>query len=288
MNIQETLKTAVQLLSESTAYLETNPSLHARQLDSEVLLALVLKKPRTFLKAWPEIEVTSQDMERFLSLIKKRAQNYPGAYLVGEQEFWSLTLEVNESVLIPRPETECLVEFLLNYFSTTQKPLTGLDLGTGSGAIAIALASENKEWQLLATDVSADALRCAKGNAEKYGLKNISFITSHWFKNIPQQEFDFIISNPPYVEEHAPELIKEAIRFEPRIALCSGEDGLDAIKIICKQSIEYLKANAPLMIEHGYQQAEDVKSIFENAGFFQVKCYKDYSQLDRYTVGFKP
>lgn len=288
MNIQETLKTASQLLSESTAYLETNPSVQARQIDSEVLLAFVLKKPRTFLKAWPEIEVSSQDMERFLSLIKKRAENYPCAYLVGEQEFWSIPLQVNESVLIPRPETECLVEFLLDYFSSNQEALTGLDLGTGSGAIAIALASEKKAWQLLAADVSADALRCAQGNAEKHGLKNISFINSHWFKNIPQQAFDFIISNPPYVEEHAPELIKEAIQFEPRIALCSGEDGLDAIKIICKQSIEYLKANAPLIIEHGYQQAEDVKSIFENAGFFQVKCYKDYSQLDRYTVGFKP
>ncbi len=268
--------------------MNANPSIQARLLDSEVLLGFSLRKARTYLKAWPEAEVSPNELELFMSLIKKRAMNYPCAYLTGEQEFWSLAFNVNEDVLIPRPETECLVEFILTHFSANTDTLNGLDLGTGSGAIAIALASERKSWNILAIDQSEKALKCAKNNAEKHSISNISFLENDWLLGIKQCDFDFIISNPPYVEEHTPELEKEAIRFEPRMALTSGKDGLDAINIICSQSMSFLKTGSPLVIEHGCKQADDVKSIFENAGFIQVRCYKDYSQLDRFTVGFKP
>jgi release factor glutamine methyltransferase len=287
MNIKEALEAGRKKLEEAREYQAANPESHTLKSDCEALLCFCLNETPAFLKTWPEKKLEEKQLEYFFTLINKRSNNYPLAYIMGEQEFWSLSFDVNEDVLIPRPETECLVEFLLNHFNDNHEKLTGLDLGTGSGAIAISLAKEKPDWQITACDISKNALACAKKNALKNQTINTMFLQSNWFENIPEQNFGFIISNPPYVEDSAKELAYESIKFEPQLALTSGNDGLDAIRTICQQAGSFLKVKAPLIIEHSYQQAEAVKNIFEEAQFFQVKCYKDYAQLDRFTVGFK-
>lgn len=258
------------------------------QEEVELLLAHCLKIPfselRVKLRTQADQSISQESLEKFYFSLEKRCKKYPIAYITEEQAFWSLNLFVNECVLIPRPETECLVEFILDYFGC-EKKIKGHDLGTGSGAIILALAHERPDWQLSASELSQKALDCAKHNAQKHHT-NIHFFQSDWFKGFDEQDFDFIVSNPPYIETSAAELLTESILFEPQEALSSGDDGLKAIREICSQATAFLKTGAPLILEHGFQQARQVEAIFLQNGFNQVKCYQDYAQLDRFTVGF--
>jgi release factor glutamine methyltransferase len=286
VNIQEAITYATQLFLISPVSRPEHVSKKNLLLDAEVLLSFCLEKPRSFLFTWPEQELTEIQISQFKNIINKRAENFPLAYLVGQQEFWSLPFKVNQDVLIPRPETECLVEFILEHFPNTKEKLFALDLGTGSGALALALASERQNWFITACDQSSGALNIAKENAQNLNINNVEFIKSDWFQNIPNLEFDLIVSNPPYVCNNAVELVNESIQFEPASALCAGADGLDDIKIICAEASRFLKPDALIVIEHGSSQAQAVKEIFEQNNFNQVKCFNDYSGLNRFTVAF--
>lgn len=286
MNIKDALIFAEQTLLNSQAARPLHIQKKDLRLDAEILLSFCLEKPRSFLFTWPEQSLSEKIIEQYTHAIKKRAENFPLAYLVGQQEFWSLNLKVSPDVLIPRPETECLVEFILEHFSTTQQNLHGLDLGTGSGAIALALASEKPHWFITACDQSLPALTIANQNKNTLHINNVEFLHSSWFHKIRKKSYDFIVSNPPYVEDDAQELQNESIQFEPRSALCSGKDGLNDITIICAEASAYLKPQGLLIIEHGYQQAKKVKEIFEKNNFNAVKCFNDYSHLNRFTIGF--
>ena len=286
MNIRETLNAALKTISESKLAQLEHSNKQSLLLDAELLLAHCLKKNRVWLKTWPDKIVSEPQLAQFHLLLEKRAQRFPLAYLLGKQEFWSMEFRVNEQVLIPRPETECLVEFLLAHKNETE--LKGLELGTGSGAIVIALAKERPKWILQAIDISQSALALAQENAKRLNATSIKFYPSNWFERVDADDFDFIISNPPYVESDARELEREAIQFEPRLALCSGEKGLDAITQICQDANRFLKNHGLLIIEHGYQQADAVQKLFTQNGFVDVHSHCDYAGHQRFTTGLRP
>lgn len=285
VNIEQTLNAAVTKLSRASLAQLEHSNRQSLLLDAELLLAFCLKKNRTWLKTWPEKKISEAQFTQFQSLLEKRALRYPLAYLTGAQAFWSMEFLVNENVLIPRPETECLVEFLLTQMP--EKKLKGLELGTGSGAIIISLANERPDWLLEAIDVSESALDVARQNARRLNCRTIKFYQSDWFTDVSAHDFDFIISNPPYVESDAQELAQEAIQFEPKLALCSGKEGLDAITHICQQANCFLKDTGLLILEHGYQQADAVQSLFKKNGFIAVNSHRDYAGQQRFTTGVR-
>lgn len=256
------------------------------RLDSEVLLAHVLKKSRTFLYTYPETLLEPSLLMRYQSLIYRRQQGLPIAYLIGEREFWSLPLRVNEHTLIPRPETECLVRRALKQVDDTPKRV--LDLGTGSGAIALALAYERPSWHITAVDSSKEAIRIAEENKARLQLNNVTFYLSHWFDALCQkQPFDLIVSNPPYIAEQDPHLQQGDVRFEPQQALVSGQLGLDAIEHIISESLDWLTDDGLLLLEHGWQQKKWVVPLLEKAGFSFVQTWPDDNGHDRVSGGRK-
>ena len=233
------------------------------RLDAEILLAHCLKKPRSHLLAWPDKVLQSAQLKQFRQLLQRRIDGQPISYLIGTREFWSIDLSVTPEVLIPRPETELLVETALAKLPSSS--LQVADLGTGSGAIAIALAKERPNWQIIATDQSEAALSIATQNAAQQGLSNIEFRHGNWCGALPETGFDLIISNPPYIAESDPHLSQGDVRFEPPQALASGADGLDDIRQIISQALTFLKPNAWLMLEHGYNQSSAVSRLFNEA-----------------------
>ena len=255
------------------------------QLDAELLLGHCLGKSRSYLYAWGEKQLDSNTLQAFKALIKKRQDDYPVAYLLGKQGFWSLDLKVTEDVLIPRPETELLVETALEKIHSIKTPKI-LDLGTGSGAIALALAIERPDAKILASDYSEKALGIAEENAQLNSIHNVRFIQSNWFETIKLQTFDLIVSNPPYIRANDPHL-KQEIRHEPRQALASGKTGLDDIRIILQHAPIYMKKNTWILIEHGYDQGELVPDLMLQAGFLQARCIKDYNANNRLSIGKK-
>lgn len=252
------------------------------RLDAEVLLAFCLDKPRSYLVAWPDKDLDSSQVENFAALIDQRVQGKPVAYITGEQEFWSLPLMVTSDTLIPRPETEHLVEFLLEVLP--ESGLSVVDAGTGTGAIGLALAHERKDWQVSACDFSEAALHVASSNAEKLGVQ-VSFFQSDWLSGLPESSLDVVVSNPPYIEAGDPHL--SDLGYEPLSALVAQDSGLSDIRTICQQAFMVLKLGGLLCIEHGYDQAQAVQEIFRKAGFSAVHCEKDYSGNDRFTHGIK-
>ena len=256
------------------------------QLDCELLLCHVIDKDRTWLRTWPDNTVSPTHQTLFKSLLDQRIKGTPIAYITGSRGFWSMDLNVSSDTLIPRPETELLVEIVLKLGLPSQA--CGLDLGTGSGAIALALASERLDMQWFAVDAQLGAVELAQDNCNQQQLSNVSIFQSNWFDAIKQQDnkFDLIVSNPPYIAKDDPHLSHGDVRFEPKTALVSGVDWLDDIKVIVSQSSMYLNTNGWLVLEHGYDQGKAVRDLMLFAGFNEVTTKQDYNNLDRITLGF--
>ncbi|WP_419418977.1 peptide chain release factor N(5)-glutamine methyltransferase [Legionella sp. D16C41] len=276
-NIKYSLELATRQLTE---YIQED----ARN-DAEILLAYVMGKTRTYIYTHPEKELTKEEFNRFQRLVARRSLGVPVAYIIGTREFWSLPLKVNEETLIPRPETELLVEIALTLLKACPNAYI-LDLGTGSGAIALALAKERSDWMITACDCSQGALATAKNNAHLLNLSNIHFCYSDWFSQIDkQQTFHAIVSNPPYVAANDPHLISGDLRFEPQLALVGGQDGLAALEHIIKHSFARLKHEGLLLIEHGFDQKSSVASMLNKYGYQDVQCWQDLQGHDRVSVG---
>lgn len=256
-------------------------------IDIEILLTKILNITRATLKAYPERELNEQEQLEFNALLQRRIQGEPIAYLIGHKEFWSLDFMVTPDVLIPRSDTELLVEIALE-MSATKKNLRVLDLGTGSGAIALSIASEMPDALVIATDVAAEALNIAKLNAKYNHITNVEFALGNWFEAIDNDhsaKFNMILSNPPYIADFDPHLSCGDLRFEPSRALVSGTVGMDALNIIISQSEKYLLPDGVLIVEHGYDQEALVTEAFIAAGFSDVTCYKDLAGIPRVTYG---
>jgi release factor glutamine methyltransferase len=244
-----------------------------RALDAELLLAHVLGKTRTFLKAHPEQTPAPEQAQRFSELLERRVAGEPIAYIVGSRDFWTLTLAVNPSVLVPRPETELLVERALAL--GPEGPAAIADLGTGSGAIALALASERPRWKVTAVDISAAALNTARANATSLELNSVEFLEGAWFAPLKNRRFHLIASNPPYVSESDAALKDATLQHEPQIALASGPDGLNAIREIVLAAPDYLERHGWLLLEHGSDQAAAVAHELVGRGFGHVRSHRD-------------
>lgn len=253
-------------------------------LDAEVLLADVLQVSRSYLFAFPERELTNDEMHSFKKWIEQRKQNMPVAYITGHKEFWSLDLKVTENTLIPRPETERLVECVLQEISGPNKRI--LDLGTGSGAIALALAHERPSWEIYATDISIDALKIATLNAKRLHLSQVVFYHGDWFDAFSSRElFDAIVSNPPYIAPDDPDLEKRTVDHEPKSALFADEKGLKEARHIIMFAKDYLKPSGMLFLEHGFKQAREMRNIFLKMGYSNINTVQDLAGLDRVTSG---
>jgi release factor glutamine methyltransferase len=259
------------------------------RLDAELLLAHVLDVPRASVIARDERELTPEELGDFERLLARRLEGEPLAYLTGTREFWSLELEVTPAVLVPRPETELLVEWVLSLPRKRESRV--FDLGTGSGAIALAVASELPEASVVAGDLSAAALAVARGNAGRLRLRNVEFVQGEYFQALDSRlrgndGFDVIVSNPPYVAEGDPHLAE--LRFEPALALTSGRDGLDALRAIAAGAPAFLQPGGWLLVEHGATQGGPVRELFARAGFAQVETRRDLAGLERATGGRRP
>jgi release factor glutamine methyltransferase len=250
-------------------------------LDAEVLLAQALSMSRTQLKTHPENVPSHERARRYVELIERRAAGEPVAYIVGYKDFWTLRLAVNPAVLVPRPETELLVERALILGSTGTARV--VDLGTGSGAIALALACERKDWAVAATDISEGALDLARANASMLGLGRVEFVKGQWFEPLAARRFDLIVSNPPYVAEGDPALQDPALKREPQIALVSGRDGLSALREIVRLAPQYLERRGWLLLEHGADQAAAVARELVVRGFGHVRSHRDLAGHERIT-----
>lgn len=255
------------------------------RLDAELLLAHVVQQPREYLHTWPEREITPAQDAAFNTLIDKRRNGWPIAYLLGHQAFWTLDLFVTPATLIPRPETELLVETVLQLGKQDQ-PQTIIDLGTGSGAIALAIAKERPHWQIHASDASTDALAVARNNAQHNYISNISFHHSNWLTALPiDLRADIIVSNPPYIANRDPHLDQGDLCYEPQMALVAGIDGLDAIRPILAHASSYLNPQGWLLLEHGYDQGQTVAQLFSLHGFSQIQQRTDLLGHIRITYG---
>ncbi|WP_336982336.1 MULTISPECIES: peptide chain release factor N(5)-glutamine methyltransferase [unclassified Cedecea] len=273
MEFQSWLRQAVQRLAQS----------ESPKRDAEILLGFVTGKSRTFILAFGEISLTPAQQAELDGLLARRERGEPIAHLVGEREFWSLPLRVSPVTLIPRPDTECLVEHALTKLPKT--PCAMLDLGTGTGAIALALASERPDCDVTALDVVPEAVALAKTNAENLGITNVRVLQSHWFNALDAQRFALIVSNPPYIDEADPHLSEGDVRFEPKSALVAENHGLADLETLVNDSRRFLEPGGWLVLEHGWTQGESVQRLLRDAGFTEVATYKDYGDNDRLTSG---
>ena len=270
------------LLTHATAQLQV--SSESARADAEILLAHCLQKSRTYLFAWPEKELEPAVEAQFRQLLAQRCNGVPVAYLTGYREFWTLNLRVTAATLIPRPETELLVEAALAKIPTNAS-CDVLDLGTGTGAIALAIASERPLATVIAVDASTAALAIAAENVQIQGLSNVMLQHSDWWTGLSAQRFQLIVSNPPYIEQQDPHLQQGDVRFEPLTALASGEDGLEDIRHIVAHAPARLHAGGWLLLEHGYNQGQAVTNLLQQRGFQQVHCLPDLAGNDRISLG---
>lgn len=256
--------------------------------DAEILLGYTTGKTRTFLMAFCETTLTAEELAKLDDYLRRRKDGEPIAYITGVKEFWSLNFNVSPATLIPRPDTEKLVELALEYLPKV--PCEVLDLGTGTGAIAIAMATERQDCLFTAVDYSQEALELAQTNVRQIGVNNVYLLLGNWYKSIRGRKFSMITSNPPYIEPTDIHLSQGDVRYEPRSALVSEDDGFADIKLIVKGATKHLNQYGWLLIEHGWQQGEMVQTIFKQQGFQLVETHTDYSGNDRVTVGrwFKP
>lgn len=258
-------------------------------IDVELLLTKVLNINRANLKAYPERELNPQEKEDFEALLARRVKGEPVAYLIGHKEFWSLDFIVTPEVLIPRSDTELIVEIALEQMEG-KEGLRVLDLGTGCGAIALSVAAERPDVVVVATDASAEALQVAQLNAKHFGITNVEFALGHWYDAVNTDQnkmFDMILSNPPYIAKYDPHLAQGDLRFEPNKALMSGTHGMDDLHQIISRAEEFLLPYGQLLVEHGYDQEQLVAKEFAAAGFMDVACFKDLAGIPRVSVGIR-
>ena len=273
MDFQRWLREAVSELSES----------ESPKRDAEILLEHVTGKSRTYLLAFGETLLTTEQEAQLAALLARRKTGEPVAHLVGEREFWSLPLYVSAATLIPRPDTECLVEQALARLPTAACSI--LDLGTGTGAIALALATERPDCTVMAVDVMPDAVTLAQRNVERLGLGNVTVLQSSWFTALENRLFALIVSNPPYIDEHDPHLAQGDVRFEPLTALVAANEGLADLDHIVTTSRQHLLSGGWLLVEHGWTQGNAVRALFTNAGYREVATCRDYGGNERLTLG---
>lgn len=272
--------TVAQALRDAATSLQCeNP-----QADAELLLAAALDRPRTWLYAHADEALSAPQAQAFASLTMRRRRGEPVAMILGRQGFWSLALQVSAATLIPRPETELLVELALRLIPAGQV-VEVLDLGTGSGAIALALAAERPLARVTALEQEADALAIATANALRLGLERVRMLRGDWFSAIPGLRYEVIVANPPYIADDDPHLEQGDLRFEPRVALASGPDGLDAIRRIVLDAPAHLSPGGTLLLEHGFRQGQQVRSLLQDAGFEAIQTHADLAGLDRVSCG---
>ena len=251
------------------------------ELDSEILLMKALRVSRAYLYTYNEKVIPDSKKKLLEELVNRRMNKEPIAYILGKKEFWSRDFYINQHTLIPRPESEMLVELIIQ--ANARKKISSiLELGTGSGCISVSLAKELSHSQIVSTDICAKALKVANKNAQHYGVNNISFIKSDWFNKLDNQKFDCIVSNPPYIKEDDPYLSE--LTFEPSKALVSGDDGLEAIEIISSNAAEYLSPEGKIFIEHGKDQKKEIQKIFELNNWRDIICFRDFGGLPRITT----
>lgn len=266
---------------------QLNPSSATARLDAEILLSHLLRKNRAFLRAWPETRLDTPQFHQYQKLIDRRKQSTPIAYLTESKEFWSNNYRVSPDVLIPRPETELLVEMALEIIPS-HRPVSILELGTGTGIIGISLALERPKAAILATDISSAALDIARHNAKRHQITNIRFLSSNWFESIPSVKYDIVISNPPYVADEDPHLAQGDLVFEPGIALRSGPLGMDALTRIADCARKWLKPDCHLLLEHGYRQAPDLNTLLTRLGYRNTTTQTDLQGHPRATQSTWP
>lgn len=275
------------LLAEARQRLaQTLPADEARR-EAQILLCEALGVNRAWLIAHSEQPLTDPQLARFADFLQRRLHGEPVAYILGKREFYGLELRVAPGVLIPRPDTETIVEAALAAGDAlaNPSPLRVLDLGTGSGAIALALAMNRPQWQVTAVDAAPAALAVAQDNATQLGAANLQLLASDWFSALTDETFDLIVSNPPYIAAADPHLAQGDLRFEPTSALASGTDGLDDIRRIVAQAPQHLRRGGWLLLEHGYDQAEHVAKLLQEHGFAAVGHAADLAGILRVTLG---
>ncbi|UZH08680.1 peptide chain release factor N(5)-glutamine methyltransferase [Halomonas sp. BDJS001] len=280
MSLDALLKQAAQRLQRAGS---SSP-----RIDAEVLLCHVLGRDRTWLYTWGDKTCSLWEQARFDALVAARAQGTPVAYLTGEREFWGLRLATSPDTLIPRPDTETLVELALGCVSQPTGRM--LDLGTGTGAIALAFASEQPDWQVLGVDLRFEAVALATRNAQALGIANAKFLQSDWFAALGNhveegERFDIIVSNPPYIAADDPHLGEGDVRFEPRSALVAGASGMADLLHLVSSAQRYLAASGWLLLEHGYSQADKVRGALKDAGYQNVESVRDLGGHERVTLG---
>lgn len=252
------------------------------RLEAELLLVHVLDKPRSWLIAHADDELGAAQASAYAALVQRRREGEPVAYITGRRGFWTLELEVTPATLIPRPETELLVELALARMTPTSRVV---DLGTGSGAIALAVGRECPTASVVATDASVEALAVAQRNAARHGIRNVRFVHGDWLAPLAGERFELIVSNPPYIEADDPHLAQGDLRFEPASALASGTDGLDDIRRIVAQARDHLTPGGWLLMEHGWNQGSAVREVLSAAGYRKVFTEQDLEQRDRISGG---
>ena len=261
-------------------------------IDAAVLLGHVVRRGRAWLIAHADDPLSPEAAREFDEFARRRREGEPVAYLTGQREFWGLPLAVSPAVLIPRPETELVVEVALRRLGAMAGGGRVLDLGTGSGAIALAIGHDCPSASVLATDASRDALAVARSNAERLGVANVDFVCSDWYSAVPSAwrgaAFDLIASNPPYIAGGDPHLAQGDLRFEPALALTPGGDGLGALRTIVEGARNHLVAGGTLVVEHGFDQSEAVQRLFAASGFVDVVAISDLAGIRRVVAGQAP
>ncbi len=275
--------TSIQKAVQHGRQLLTN-KVHNPDQEASLLLAHSINKTKEFLIAHSDEPISDASFQRYQEYLSRRAEGEPIAYIQQQKEFWSLDLKVSPAVLIPRPETELIIEVALELL-TGKDHATILDLGTGSGCIALALAKEKPHAQITACDNSSDCIDIAKVNAQNLALDNITFITSHWFQSVDTNNFDIIISNPPYISSDDEDIEYEVQKYEPESALFSCNNGLEDLFHIINHAPNYLSSYGTLLVEHGYKQGNDVRTQFSKCGYNNIHTLQDMQQHERVTQG---
>ncbi len=262
------------------------------RIEVQTLLQQVLQVSRAYLLTYPERQLNVEQQARYLAWLERRLQGEPLAYILGEREFFGLTFKVSPATLIPRADTELLVELALTHIAAATAPSSSvlqkfrvLDLGTGSGAIALSIAHSCPQIEVLAVDASAAALAVAQHNAQRLQLSHVQFLQSDWCAALQDEQFDLIVSNPPYINAADTHLTQGDLRFEPRSALVAGTDGLDDIRRIIPTAQCHLKQGGGLLLEHGYDQAARVRALLHEAGFCEVFSARDLAGIERVSGG---